>query len=165
MGDYGVGYGKPPRATRFKPGKSGNPNGRPKRDPSALGDIVNEVLDETVQYREKGRTHSATRREVALTVLVQRAISGDIGASEMVLRRRAHALRRAGASSSQLLICDWLPDYPGQTAEQKARDLGLPIEGQVLVAENVDSDVDQPSDVAEDLRDAGATEASDDACE
>ena len=28
--DYSVGYGKPPEATRFKPGRSGNPKGRPK---------------------------------------------------------------------------------------------------------------------------------------
>ena len=27
---YEVGYGKPPKATRFQPGKSGNPKGRPK---------------------------------------------------------------------------------------------------------------------------------------
>jgi hypothetical protein len=26
-----VGFGKPPKATRFKPGQSGNPNGRPKK--------------------------------------------------------------------------------------------------------------------------------------
>lgn len=28
--DYEVGYGKPPQQTRFKPGQSGNPRGRPK---------------------------------------------------------------------------------------------------------------------------------------
>jgi DNA polymerase III psi subunit len=28
--DYEVGYGKPPATTQFKPGRSGNPNGRPK---------------------------------------------------------------------------------------------------------------------------------------
>ncbi len=27
--DYEVGYGKPPRHTRFKKGRSGNPRGRP----------------------------------------------------------------------------------------------------------------------------------------
>ena len=27
---YEVGYGKPPKDTRFKPGQSGNPSGRPK---------------------------------------------------------------------------------------------------------------------------------------
>ena len=29
-GDYAVGYGRPPKATQFKPGRSGNPRGRPK---------------------------------------------------------------------------------------------------------------------------------------
>ena len=28
--DEDVGYGKPPKANQFKPGKSGNPKGRPK---------------------------------------------------------------------------------------------------------------------------------------
>ncbi|MEW9922579.1 DUF5681 domain-containing protein, partial [Marimonas sp. MJW-29] len=28
--DYEVGYGKPPKSAQFKPGKSGNPKGRPK---------------------------------------------------------------------------------------------------------------------------------------
>ena len=32
--DYPVGFGKTPPATKFKPGKSGNPKGRPKK---ALG--------------------------------------------------------------------------------------------------------------------------------
>ena len=30
-GDYLVGYGKPPAATKFKKGQSGNPSGRPRR--------------------------------------------------------------------------------------------------------------------------------------
>ena len=29
-GDYEVGYGKPPKHSRFKPGQSGNPKGRPR---------------------------------------------------------------------------------------------------------------------------------------
>ena len=28
--DYDVGYGKPPKATRFRKGQTGNPKGRPK---------------------------------------------------------------------------------------------------------------------------------------
>lgn len=29
---YEVGYGRPPKATQFKPGQSGNPKGRPRKD-------------------------------------------------------------------------------------------------------------------------------------
>jgi hypothetical protein len=35
VSDYEIGYGKPPRNGRFKPGVSGNPKGRPKRGPLA----------------------------------------------------------------------------------------------------------------------------------
>ncbi|HWA91162.1 MAG TPA: DUF5681 domain-containing protein [Rhizomicrobium sp.] len=124
MHDYGIGYGKPPRATRFRPGTSGNPKGRPKCASSPLGEIVNDVLNAPVKYRENGRARTSSRREVALKQLVQRAINGDVGAADVLLHKRAQMLRQAGGQANRLLIRDWLPDYPGQTAEQKARDLG-----------------------------------------
>ena len=123
MGDYEVGYGKPPKATRFKAGTSGNPNGRPKCDRSHLGEIVSSVFEEPVKYRESGRARTASRREVALKVLVQRAINGDVCAADILLRKRAKAQQQAGAGSNSLVIHDWLPDHPGQTADEKARAL------------------------------------------
>ena len=45
MADYDVGYGKPPKRTRFKAGISGNLKGRPKRKPMALAEIVGKVLN------------------------------------------------------------------------------------------------------------------------
>ena len=42
---YEVGYGKPPKATRFKPGQSGNPGGRPKGSgKSRITDVVVEKM-------------------------------------------------------------------------------------------------------------------------
>jgi len=42
---YAVGYGKPPKASRFKPGTSGNPGGRPKGSGSAKpADVVVEQI-------------------------------------------------------------------------------------------------------------------------
>ena len=42
-GDYQVGYGKPPKSGQFQPGKSGNPNGRPKGRPSLYEVILEEA--------------------------------------------------------------------------------------------------------------------------
>ena len=45
--DYDVGYGKPPRHTRFKKGQSGNPRGRPSGSKN-LATVLSEALNELV---------------------------------------------------------------------------------------------------------------------
>ena len=40
--DYEVGYKKPPIHTRFKPGVSGNPKGRPKGTKNLATDLAEE---------------------------------------------------------------------------------------------------------------------------
>ena len=42
-----VGYGRPPKASQFKPGQSGNPGGRPKGKPDVRREIE-DVLSELV---------------------------------------------------------------------------------------------------------------------
>lgn len=126
MADYEVGYGKPPKKTQYPPRKSGNPKGRPKLAPDMLGKIVREVLDAPMRYRENGRTKTATRREVKLKLLVERAVKGDAQAAELLLKKRRHAVRSGEAAGKRLLITDWLPDFLGQTAEQKTQDMMEP---------------------------------------
>jgi hypothetical protein len=46
--DYEVGYRRPPKHTRFKPGQSGNPLGRPKIGPSLKADLDLELREMTV---------------------------------------------------------------------------------------------------------------------
>jgi hypothetical protein len=43
MAKYKVGYGKPPKATRFKPGKSGNAKGRPQGSRNLASDLAAEL--------------------------------------------------------------------------------------------------------------------------
>ena len=67
-----VGYGRPPVATRFKPGMSGNPSGKRKAKPS-LSQRLDRILAESVSVTEGGRskrmTASATD-EVLMSELV-----------------------------------------------------------------------------------------------
>ena len=52
-------------------------------------------------------------------MLIERAVKGDVAAAELVFEARAQALRSGDLGGGRLLIDEWLPDYPGQTAEQK----------------------------------------------
>jgi hypothetical protein len=122
MSDYEVGYGKPPKHSRFKKGVSANPKGRPKRKPLAAGDIVNSVLNAPAEYRERGQTKKAIRRELTLRNYVRLALKGDVNAAEILLRLRAHAQRFGDAGNNRVEVHDWLPDHPGQTGEQKTRE-------------------------------------------
>jgi Family of unknown function (DUF5681) len=128
-----VGRGRPPKYSRFKPGISGNPKGRPKRRVTALGEITNDVFTAFVGYRDDGRLRKATRHELSVRALVKHALNGEISAAEMLLKLRSKA-QAGDVSVQRIAVSNWLPDYPGQTGEQKScqhrneADLELPGE-------------------------------------
>jgi hypothetical protein len=76
-GGYEVGYGRPPQTSRFKPGQSGNPKGRPKAAKN-LSTLAREKLQAKVSVREGGRERLMSKAELGVTKLVNRfAESGD----------------------------------------------------------------------------------------
>jgi Family of unknown function (DUF5681) len=82
--DERVGNCRPPRATRFRPGQSGNPRGRPNRA-RILGTLVARAFDETVEATVNGQPRRITKLEAALTQLVNGAASGDLRAMQIAL--------------------------------------------------------------------------------
>lgn len=75
---YAVGYGKPPVATRFKPGRSGNAAGRKKKEVIAdARTTVEEFFDETVKVRDGGRTRRLTKMEATINILRMNALKGS----------------------------------------------------------------------------------------
>lgn len=116
--DRPVGYGNPPLHTRFKPGVSANPAGRPKRRPSALADIISEAMNAPVRFPDHGRVKIMTRKEAAIHMLIRRAVAGDVASAYQILKARSQALRNGEMSIGSLRVLNWLPDE-GETADRK----------------------------------------------
>ena len=75
-GTNDVGYGKPPKNSRFKVGRSGNPKGRPKGSLN-LATVLQRTLRETIVIEQNGRRKVMTKLEAAVAELVRKATSGD----------------------------------------------------------------------------------------
>jgi hypothetical protein len=84
--DNDVGYGKPPRAHQFEPGKSGNPKGRPKGAKSAET-ILHELLQQRISLNERGRTRRITILEGILRRIAEDCLKGNIKSAAFVLNR------------------------------------------------------------------------------
>jgi hypothetical protein len=74
--DYEIGYGRPPVHSRFKPGQSGNPSGRPKGIPN-LKTLFNQILKEQISLREGSDVRKVTKAEALIRGLVLGALKGD----------------------------------------------------------------------------------------
>jgi hypothetical protein len=82
--DYAVGYGRPPRDTRFKKGVSGNPAGRPKGKLN-LATVLAHALSALVVVSEGGRRQTKSKLEVSITQVVNKAAGGDLKATQLLL--------------------------------------------------------------------------------
>lgn len=74
-----VGYGNPPRHTRFQKGLSGNPDGRPKGSKN-IATLLERALMERVTITENGKRRSISKLEASFKQLVNLAASGDLPA-------------------------------------------------------------------------------------
>jgi hypothetical protein len=75
---YEIGYAKPPVATRFKPGQSGNPKGRRVAERRDFRQILMASLEQTVTIVEEGRRRSVTKFEAAFMQIQNQAAKGHL---------------------------------------------------------------------------------------
>lgn len=81
--DDAVGYGKPPKQHRFKPGQSGNPKGRPKQSRNRLA-ILAEELRTTVPVTENGGRKMMPKGNIIMRQLVNQASKGNRRAIQLL---------------------------------------------------------------------------------
>jgi uncharacterized protein DUF5681 len=88
--EYEVGYKKPPRHTRFKPGNPGNPRGRGKTEPENEAEILRRLANSPAEYSSGGKVYRATNLEIVIKKLGSLACAGDVQAAHELLKMRAH---------------------------------------------------------------------------
>lgn len=83
--DYDVGFGKPPKDTQFRKGRSGNPRGRPKGTKNLKTDLTEE-LQELISVREGNTRKTISKQRAMLKSLIAKAVHGDTRAVNTVLQ-------------------------------------------------------------------------------
>ncbi|MBB4258788.1 DUF5681 domain-containing protein [Bradyrhizobium sp. CIR3A] len=82
--NYSVGYGKPPKERRFKPGQSGNPSGRPKKCLSLIELVAHEVKRKRPIVEDGQRLRIETDR-VLVKRLIDLALKGNLNALRLMM--------------------------------------------------------------------------------
>jgi hypothetical protein len=106
---YAVGYCKPPASGQFKPGHSGNPNGRPKDRPS-LDQLLLEEAARLVKWEINGEIMHFSKERLIIRKLIDLARGGSVAAARLFLdmRTRAEQGMEAAPAPEEPLTADEL---------------------------------------------------------
>ena len=123
LSNYDVGYGRPPKATRFRPGQSGNPTGY-RKGSKTIGARLRELMNSKVKVAEHGRTRWITRLDVMLRQLTNDAMRGDQRALKLLMeflhRYGAEVEGTVGAEEITSEDLEILSDYRRKTGSSNS---------------------------------------------
>src|SRR6266404_9229104 len=117
-----VGYRKPPKATQFQKGKSGNPKGRPKgkQNFKSLSRVLRDCLLEEVEAVVNGKRKKMLRLETIVAKQFAQAMSGNPHSAKFLIALAEKHLP-ANLSIQELMadrpVFDWTPEDEEQISK------------------------------------------------
>ena len=134
--DYEVGYGKPPSHTRFKPGQSGNPRGRPRGSRNVQPSLSEErikalIIEEayrTIPVVEQGRRVTVPMATAVLRAVAMNAARGNNRAATLftTLLSKTEAENRKLAIEAFGAALDYKTTWGRELERRKSLNLNLP---------------------------------------
>jgi hypothetical protein len=88
------------QAGRFPAGRSGNPNGRPRKG-RGVDAAITRAVQEAVPVTERGRTRRRTKLDITATQLANKGASGDPRAMKLTLDMARKAEENAQAEAAR----------------------------------------------------------------
>ncbi|MEM7169243.1 MAG: DUF5681 domain-containing protein [Pseudomonadota bacterium] len=135
-GSYEVGYGKPPKDTRFRPGQSGNPKGRPKgakgkkqgnQSPleEPLDQLILEEGNRNIVIRDGDKLVKMPIIQAVMRNLALKAAKGDYRSQRLFLEstNRVEAKQKALADELAKTLMQHKADAEAELARRK--ELGI----------------------------------------
>lgn len=98
---YEVGYGKPPKKTKFKPGQSGNPKGRTKGSKNGIYTYIQRELNSSITLTDGSHI---TKEQGFARQLTNKALRGDIQSQKLLFNIHQKGQRKEKAE----LFMGWL---------------------------------------------------------
>jgi hypothetical protein len=134
-GTHKVGYGSPPLHTRYPPGQSGNPRGKPSGVLNLKTDLIKE-LNRFITVRTGDGTVRIKKGKAWITKIVNGALSNDAKATatlvQLILRFDLMGQTQAGGEAPPLttnddeLLADWLQRQLGNLGNEAAQARSAP---------------------------------------
>lgn len=138
---YKVGYGKPPKNTQFKKGRSGNPAGRPKGSKNklpdievpALKDIVLKEAYRKIDVRDGNETITVPMAEAVIRATAVKAAKGYVGSARLFTEMLNEV--EAAESALKFEAFKTFADYKRNAENELARrqKLGIVDDGKTIL--------------------------------
>jgi hypothetical protein len=152
---YEIGYGRPPAVTQFKPGKSGNPRGRPKgalNKPGFSGERLKTIILEEayrpIKVSEGGRQVTIPMAKAVMRALAVNAARGQLRSQQLfaTLVSETERAKRATIEKTIEAVTDYKLKWTEELERRKRLgvtgpdpyihpdDMGIDVEtGQILI--------------------------------